>query len=148
MYKLIIVFHQLILFVFFLGCGIGKEIIEISFNCDNNSNDGNAVVLTIYQLTNSENFRFLTYEDLAKSPEKTLGTDLIANSKYERIMVPGERFILNEFEIKNEAAFIGVLADFHSPSGDGWQQLVKLSSNLDRLIIYVHENSISVQVDD
>jgi type VI secretion system VasD/TssJ family lipoprotein len=78
----------------------------------------------------------------------TLGSDLVPNSKFDRTMVPGETFQLDELEIKKEAAFLGIIADFHSPSADGWQQLVPLNDGIDEIIISVHENSISVKIDD
>ncbi len=63
-------------------------------------------------------------------------------------MVPGESFNLDELEIKKEAAFLGVLADFHSPSADGWQSVVDLKDGIDKLTVKVQDNSISVQVDN
>lgn len=130
------------------SCGGGNEMIQINFNCDENTNSGNAVVVTVYQLTNADKFRFSSFESLTKNPEVTLGTDLVPNSKFDRTMVPGETFQMDELEIKKEAAFLGIIADFHSPSADGWQQLVPLNNGIDELIISVHENSISVTVDD
>lgn len=130
------------------GCGGGKELIQIQLKCDENTNSGNAVVVTVYQLTNADKFRFSSFEELTKNPEQTLGADLIPSSKFERTMVPGETFNLDELEIKKEAAFLGIIADFHSPSADGWQQLVPLNDGFDELIISVHENSISYKIDD
>jgi len=130
------------------GCGGGNEMIQINLFCDENTNGGNAVVVTVYQLTNADKFRFSSFESLTKNPEATLGSDLVANSKFDRTMVPGESFQLDELEIKKEAAFLGIIADFHSPSADGWQQLIPLNNGIDELIISVHENSISVTVDD
>ena len=141
-------FLSVIILILFSGCGSGKEIIKIQFECDENTNNGNAVVVTIYQLTNADKFRFSSFESLTKNPDATLGSDLIANSTFERTMVPGEIFKLDELEIKKEATFLGIIADFHSPAADGWQQLVDTGKSLDELIILVHQNSISVQVDD
>lgn len=148
MKNILLKFLSVIILVLFWGCGSGKEMIQVQFECDPNANNGNAVVVTIYQLTNADKFHFSSFESLTKNPDATLGADLIANSTFERTMVPGEIFKLNELEIKKEATFLGIIADFHSPALDGWQQLVDVGKGIDELIISVHENSISVQVDD
>ncbi len=148
MKKILLKFLAVTILILFSGCGSGKDIIQIQFECDANTNNGNAVVVTIYQLTNADKFRFSSFESLTKNAVETLGADLIANATFERTMVPGEIFKLDELEIKKDAAFLGIIADFHSPAADGWQQLVNTEKGLDQLIISVHENSISVQVDD
>lgn len=148
MKNILLKFFSVIIFILFSSCGSSNESIQIKFECDENTNNGNAVVVTIYQLTNADKFRFSSFESLTKNPDATLGSDLIANSTFERTMVPGESFKLDELEIKKEAAFLGIIADFHSPAADGWQQLVDAGKGLDQLTISVHENSISVQVDD
>ena len=141
-------FLFIIISTLFSGCGGGNQMIQINLKCDENTNSGNAVVVTVYQLTNADKFRFSSFESLTKTPELTLGTDLVPNSKFDRTMVPGETFQMDELEIKKEATFLGIIADFHSPSPDGWQQLVPLNEGFDELIISVHENSISVNIDD
>ncbi|MEO8232830.1 MAG: type VI secretion system lipoprotein TssJ [Ignavibacteriota bacterium] len=148
MKNILLKFLSVIILVLFSGCGSGKEMIQVQFECDQNTNNGNAVVVTIYQLTNADKFRFSSFESLTKNPDATLGSDLIANSTFERTMVPGEIFKLDKLEIKKETTFLGIIADFHSPAADGWQQLVDVGKGPDQLIISVHENSISVQVDD
>jgi type VI secretion system VasD/TssJ family lipoprotein len=141
-------FLIIIITLLLLRCGGGKEIVQIHLKCDENTNGGYAVVVTVYQLINADKFRLSSFESLTQNSEAELGNDLVINSKFERTMVPGENFELKEFEIKNEANFLGVVADFHSPAADGWQQLISLNNDFDRLIISVHENSLSFQIDD
>lgn len=136
------------LLVLFSGCGGGKDFIQVSLKSYDDSNGGNAVVVTIYQLTNADKFRLASFESLTKNPVATLGSDLISNSTFEKTMVPGESFKLDELELKNEAVFLGIIADFHTPSADGWQQVVTLKKSIDKVVISVHENSISVKVED
>jgi len=138
----------ILIIVTVLSCGGGKDTIQITLNCDENANSGNAVVINLYQLTNPDKFRLSSFESLTKTPEATLGADLIANSEIERTMVPGGTIDLNEIELKQEAAFVGVIADFHSPSSDGWQILIPINEDLKRFVISIHENSISVQKED
>ena len=139
---------QTIILISLLSCGGGKETIQITLNCNENTNSGNAVVITLYQLINSDKFRLSSFEYLTKNPGATLGTDLVTNSELERTMVPGEALELNEIEIKQESAFIGIIADFHSPAPDGWQAVIPITEDLKQLVIFVHENSISVQKED
>ena len=148
MKNILLSFLFIVLSTLLSGCGGGNEMIQVQLKCDENTNSGNAVVVTVYQLTNADKFRFSSFEELTKNPEQTLGADLVPSSKFERTMVPGETFNLDELEIKKEAAFLGIIADFHSPSADGWQQLVPLNDGFDELIISVHENSISYKIDD
>jgi len=139
---------SLLLFVLITGCGGGKDFVSISLKSYDNSNGGNAVVVTVYQLTNADKFSLSSFESLTKNPGGTLGSDLISNSTFEKTMVPGESFKLDELEIKNEAAYLGIIADFHTPSADGWQQVVPLNKSIDKVVISVLENSISVKVED
>ncbi len=138
----------LLLLIIFAGCGSSKHFIEVSLNSFAISNNGNAVVVTIYQLTNADKFRLSSFESLTRNAIATLGPDLIANATFEKTMVPGEIFSLDELEIKKEASYLGIIADFHTPSLDGWQQVVSLDSGIDKVIISVLENSINVKVID
>lgn len=148
MKKIILILLPVFTLLLFSKCGSGKEYIQVSFKSYDNSNGGNAVVVTIYQLANADKFRLSSFESLTKNAVAALGSDLIPNSVYEKTMVPGESFNLDELEIKKEAAFLGVMADFHSPSADGWQSVVDLKDGIDKLIVKVQDNSISVQVDN
>ncbi|MDY0081928.1 MAG: type VI secretion system lipoprotein TssJ [Ignavibacteriaceae bacterium] len=148
MKKIILIVLPIFALLLFSKCGSGKEYIQVSFKSYANSNGGNAVVVTIYQLANADKFRLASFESLAKDAVAALGSDLIPSSVYEKTMVPGESFNLDELEIKKEAAFLGVMADFHSPSADGWQNVIDLKNGIDRLIVKVEENSISVQVEN
>jgi type VI secretion system VasD/TssJ family lipoprotein len=138
----------LLLFVLITGCGGGKNFVSISLKSYDNSNGGNAVVVTIYQLTNADKFSLSSFESLTKNLEGTLGSDLISNSTFEKTMVPGESFKLDELEIKKEAAYLGIIADFHTPSADAWRQVVSLNKSVDKVVISVLENSISVKVEN
>lgn len=139
----IVKFLQIFICIVIIGCGSGKEMIQISFECNDDTNGGNAVVVTLFQLKNDDNFRFVNAETLLKTPEMALGDELVANTKIERTMVPGEKVELKEFEIKNETAFIGVIADFHSPAPEGWKTLIPLDKSVEKIVIYVYENSIT-----
>ena len=133
--------------VLFYNCGGGIKTIAIDVMTEDDANGGNAVVVTIYQLVNADKFHYASFESLMTKPEETLGSDIIPNSKYVRTMVPGENFQLQEYEIKNDAAYLGIVADFHSPAKDGWQQVIPLESDFSELKISIHESSLSVAFD-
>jgi type VI secretion system VasD/TssJ family lipoprotein len=132
-----------ILLLVFSGCG-GAEKISVSFHCDNDCNESNAVVVKIYQLKNADKFTHASFESLLRSPDETLGDDLIAGAKYEKLMTPDESFKLSDYEIKKDAAYIGVVGDFHTPAKDGWFQVIPVK-DIDDLSIKIHSNSLTVE---
>lgn len=144
--KFLVKYLLLVLLLIPAGCG-GISTISLNMSCDENCNNNNAVVIKVFQLKSQDKFRTASFESLLRSPESVLGDDLIPNGKYEKLMVPNEDFSLEELEIKAEAMFLGVVGDFHSPSKDGWQQLISLEDGPGELKIMIHENSLSVIAD-
>jgi len=144
-------YFSLILFICGLtliaGCGSSVQTINVDMICDDNCNENNAIVVKIYQLKNADKFRNASFESLISNPEEILGDDLIPDSKYEKTLIPGESFQINEYEIKPEASYIGIVGDFHSPGKDSWLQVVS-AYDIDKLNITVHENSISFTKED
>jgi len=144
--------HSLLILLLFClilitGCGSSVQTISVDITCDDNCNENNAIVVKIYQLKNADKFRNATFESLIFSPEEILGDDLISNSKYEKTLIPGESFQINEYEIKPEAGYIGIVGDFHLPAKDSWFQVVS-ANDIVKLNIMVHENSISITKED
>ncbi len=129
------------------GCGSSVQTIRVDLTCDDNCNENNAIVVKIYQLKNADKFRNASFESLIFNPEEILGDDLIPDSKYEKTLIPGESFQINEYEIKPEAGYIGIVGDFHSPAKDSWLQVIS-AYDIDELNIMVHENSISFTKED
>jgi type VI secretion system protein VasD len=79
-----------------------------------------AVIARIYKLRQSAAFEQAPY-DTFLSPEKekdALGADLLEVK--EVILVPGQHYEVSE-KVAREAAFIGVVALFHSPSPQRWR---------------------------
>lgn len=145
--KLFILSSIFVLMLFASGCG-GSNTISVNMLCDENCNNNNAVVIKIFQLKSADRFRTASFESLLRNPESILNEDLIPNSKYEKLMVPKENFSLSSLEIKNDAMFLGIVGDFHSPSKDGWLQVIPLDDRPDEMKIIIHENSLSVIVDE
>lgn len=126
------------------GCGSSIQTINVNMFCDENCNNNNAVVIKMFQLKNADRFRTASFESLIRNPEAILSDDLIPNSKYEKLMVPNESFKLSNIEIKSEAMFLGIIGDFHSPSKDGWLQVISFEDGPEEIKINIHENSLSV----
>jgi len=139
----VLYFIPLLLF-YISGCGGGPETINVSLHCDADCNESNAVVIKIYQLRNADKFSHASFESLQRNPDATLGDDLLAGAKYEKLMAPDETFKISEYEIKKDAAYIGVVGDFHTPSTDGWLQIIPVKGIGD-VSIKIHSNSLSVQ---
>ena len=128
------------------GCGGGNETVKVSLQCDNDCNESNAVVVKIYQLKNADKFSHASFESLLRNPDETLGDDLIADAKFEKLMAPGDSIEINKYEINKDAVYIGIVADFHSPAKDGWFQVIPVK-DIDDFSVKVHSNSLSVQKD-
>jgi len=130
--------------IIFSGCGGGGETISVSLQCDSDCNENNAVVVKIYQLRNADKFTHASFESLVRNPDETLGDDLITGGKFEKLMTPDESFPINEYEINKDAAYIGIVGDFHTPAKDGWFQVIPVK-DIDDLIIRIHSNSLTVE---
>lgn len=132
--------------LYFTGCGGGPQTINLNLHCNENCNNDNAVVIKIYQLKNAEKFRHASFESLMRNTEELLGDDIIPNSKIEKLFVPDETYEFSNIEIKNDAAFLAIIGDFHSPASDGWKQVIPIDSDLENIKVTVLENSLSVEI--
>lgn len=138
-------FLPILLFTY--GCGGGPETINVSVHCDEDCNGDNAIVVKIYQLRNADKFSHASFESLLRNPDTTLGDDLIADGKSEKLMAPSESFSIKNYEIKKDAVYIGIVGDFHSPAADGWRQIIP-TGDLGDITVRIHSNSLSVQEGD
>lgn len=132
--------------VLIAGCG-GANSIQVNLQCSKDCNEGNVIVIRIYQLKNAEKFKLASMESLIRRPEETLAEDLIPNSKFEKILAPDETFEVESLEIMSGAQYLGIIGDFHAPAKDSWQFVVPLANGADDLKILVKENSLVVETD-
>jgi len=139
-------FMILVSMIYFTGCGSGVQTINIDLSSDANANGGNAVVIKIYQLKTDNKFRYAQYESLLKNAEETLANDLIPPIK-EETMTPSEKYPLKEFKLSKDAAFLGVVGDFHTPAKDSWKKIIPLDSDIEYLKIFIHENSLTIETE-
>ena len=129
--------------IYFTSCGSGIQTINVAYSSDINANGGNAMVINIYQLTNDYKFQNASSNFLLKDAEETLANDLIPPI-IEKTMVPNEDHYL-ELKLSKDAAFIGVVGEFHSPSSDGWRGIISIDSDTEYLKILILANSLSLQ---
>jgi type VI secretion system VasD/TssJ family lipoprotein len=138
-----LIFTIIIFLNFLYGCGSSVQTVEVLLHCDDDCNENHAVVVTVFQLKNADKFEHASLESLLRDPEGILAAELIPETKYEKTMIPGEDFHLDNFEIKAEAKFFGIIGDFNSPAKDGWMQIVPIDSDTEGLNILVHKNFLS-----
>lgn len=140
------IFALIIYFLFLIiwGCG-GAQTVNFNLTCDNDCNGSNAIVIRIYQLKNSDKFIHASFESLLRNPESTLADDLIPDSKFEITLVPTQTFRLKDYKIQDDAKYIGIIGDFHSPATDDWLKVIPVNSDIDAVKILVHKNYLSVE---
>jgi len=142
--KNILIISLLFFSLYITGCGGGPQTINLNLHCNENCNNDNAVVIRIYQLKNAEKFRHASFESLMRNPEELLGDDIIPNTKIEKLLVPEETHEFSNVELKSDASFVAILGDFHSPSADGWKQVISVNPDLKNIKVTILENSLSV----
>ncbi|MFH1197524.1 MAG: type VI secretion system lipoprotein TssJ [bacterium] len=130
-------------FLFLSACG--ADTVNITMKSSDDCNDKNAIVVKVFQLKSDEKIKRSTRDALLRNIETTLANDLIPNTKIEKTMVPGNYISLDDIEIKEEAAFIGFVADFHSPATDGWLLVFPLSSGEDDIKVLVERNYLALE---
>lgn len=131
----------LCIFIFLWECSSNK--IHINLKCADNCNNGNAVVVYILQLTNSEKFLRASRESLLKNPQDIVGDELVY--KLEKTLVPGESFILPDHKIKKGVLYLGIMGDFYSPSEKRWRQIYDLQSGMPNLEVFILNNAIEIK---
>lgn len=134
------IFLQIILLMV-IGCSSNK--INLVIKCSNESNNGNAVVISILQLASPEKFESASKESLLKNPKEVLGNELIYSK--QQSLVPGQLLPINDYEIKEGVLFLGIMGDFYSPSGNRWRQIYNLQSRKHNLEIHVLNNAIEIK---
>ena len=136
------------LFIIISGCGGGVQSLKVNLKCDADCNDNNAIVIRMYQLKNADKFSHASFESLLRNPEATISDDLIPDSKFEVTLVPDQIFQIKDYTIKDDAKYIGIVGDFHSPAKDGWLQIIPVNQDINSLRVLVHQNYLSVEKDN
>ena len=101
-----------------------------------------SVVVRIYQLRNTANFRKATGESFWQNDRGVLADELLERT--EITLYPGE---VREVAIKRaeQASYIGVAADFCKPERDLWRQVYALEGGASELIVELFEGSLTIK---
>ena len=136
-------FNILFLCILILLWECSSNKIYLKIKCADDCNNGNAVVVSILQLTNSEKFLRASRESLLKNPQDIIGDELVF--KLEKTLVPGESFVLPDHNIKKGVLYIGIIGDFYSPSEKRWRQIYDLQSGMRSIEVFILNNSIEIK---
>ena len=105
-------------------------------------NTAQSVVVRVYQLRNTANFRKATGESFWQDDRKVLADELLERT--EITVYPGD---VRELVIKiaEQAKYVGVAADFCRPERDLWRQVYALEGGDSELIVELFEGSITLK---
>jgi type VI secretion system protein VasD len=100
-----------------------------------------SVVVRIYQLKDKGRLEAADYNAILKSDKETLGEDFL--DRQERVVQPGTQETL-EIKTHPMTAFIGVVALFRNPAGEGWRRVIPISGKNPKLNLSLREQSIEL----
>lgn len=131
------------LMIYLSGCG--AETVNVTMKSSDDCNEKNAVVVKIFQMTSDEKIKRATRDALMRDMDAILANDLIPNTKIEKTLIPGSVISFDDIEIKEGAAFVGFIADFHAPATDGWLLIFALDSGGDDIKVLVERNYLALE---
>lgn len=128
---------------FFVFSCTGERPIQIGiYGKDDMNNGGYAVAIKIYQLKSDAKFRLLPINEFFRGDDSVLNDDIL--DKTQETIIPGEKKPIS-MKIKEGARFIGAVADFYKPNGEGWRAVYALDSNRpEEIWITIQVNSIEI----
>ncbi len=142
-----------LLFVVFLCAGVfffaacPKEPVRINMvvsatNTVNPDDSGRplSVVVRIYQLKDKGRLESADYNSLVKS-DSILSEDVV--ERQERVVQPGTQATL-DIRANPLANYVGVVALFRKPTGDGWRKIVPIRGKEMKLNLSLNEQTIEV----
>lgn len=89
------------------------------------ANDGNSVVVRIYELKDPKSFEEALLASFWTNDEAAIGSDLIR--KHELTLLPEEPRELR-IEVSEDAGYIGAAANFRTNTGAGWRKVLPVSA--------------------
>lgn len=119
--------------VLVVGCGGGtkKWHVVMMPTASLNQDDSGAslpVMVRVYQLRGREKFQQATFKTLWKNDKEALEGDLV--ERRDMTVHPNTEAVLDlELDIRQGAAFVGVMALFRKPDADGWKYLTAAKSS-------------------
>jgi type VI secretion system protein VasD len=94
----------------------------------NDANDGNSVVVRIYELKDPKNFEEALLASFWTNDEAAIGSDLVR--KHEITLLPDEPRELR-IDVADGVGYIGAAANFRSNTGNTWRKVLPVSSGKD-----------------
>jgi len=99
-----------------------------------------SVVVRIYQLKDKGRLETADYNTLMQS-DTILGSDVV--ERQERVVQPGTQETL-DIRANPLATYIGVVALFRNPTGDGWRKTLPIAGKTMKIGLSLRENSIDI----
>lgn len=130
------------------GCGGTPTLqtLNVNLQCEDDCNESNPIKVRIFQLKDAEKFRNADFNTLNENPEDELESDLVPNSKFEKIMNPGETITMDNVQLRQGAMYIGVVGDFETPDAGGWKTVIPINKDLVKLSIKIEEKILTYTI--
>lgn len=100
-----------------------------------------SVVVRVYQLKDKGRLEAADYSSMTKSDKDTLSDDFL--DRQERVLQPGSQEML-QIKTNPMASYLGVVALFRNPSGDGWRAIVPIGGKKPKVRLNLRGDSIEV----
>ncbi|MFY9271302.1 MAG: type VI secretion system lipoprotein TssJ [Candidatus Manganitrophaceae bacterium] len=127
------------------ACGKKEIRLSLTGTASLNAADDGAplpVVVRVYQLKGKERMEGADFVSLWKEEGKILEEELL--ERQEVTLFPGVRTMV-PLQPKEEAAYLGIMALFRRPEGEGWRQVIPLKESKVRSVeIIVGERTVKV----
>lgn len=128
---------------FFVFRCAGERPIQIGIYGKDDMNNGYAVAIKIYQLKSDATFLRLPIDEFFRGDESALRDDILY--KTQETIIPGERKPI-PMKILEGARYVGAVANFFKPDGEGWRKVYPLDSNRpEEIWIIIQANSLEIQ---
>ena len=127
-----------LLFVALSACG-GTSKLAVNFTPNSDMNDGNALQVVAFQLSNRAAFESTPHDSFWENDSAVLTNDLVS-PKQKYILVPD---VPQSLEIipEESALFVGIAANYRSPDQTGWRVLFTVEELDGKLLELTAENN-------
>ncbi len=134
------------LLVFMAGCPKQPARVSMVMTAESNINPDAggqplSVMVRVYQLKDKGRLESADYSAILRSDTQALAGDLLENQ--ERILKPGAQELM-EVRANPAANYLGIVALFRNPSGDGWRKIIPIKGKSQKLMVSLRETSIDV----
>ena len=132
------------------GCSSGPLVLNMkvagtsNLNSTDDSPEGKAAIVKIYQLSNDTNFRSVTLETFWQDERNALGNEVVSSRQFR--LYPNTDTTLR-IEPAEMTRFIGVAANLRQPDHEAWRQVYALSQLEDKQIrVQVSKDRVAINI--